>query len=152
MKNVIVASLVIIFLSATGSLRAFHDGDHSEGPMDTIFKVNKKGEVNIETDVKLGTYLVKRGKYMLTHQIKGERHSFILDEINKKKQPAELTRYELASQFLAHPTPVTNSILSVVELGDHTLAVAKIQVAGEYGDHVFPAGSSTNIRPENWQR
>jgi hypothetical protein len=55
-----------------------HDGDQGEGPTDLVFKVGKTGDVNINRDVKLGTYLVKRGKYMLTHEVQDQRHFFVL--------------------------------------------------------------------------
>ena len=144
-KHRAIAIVLCVLVGSIGSLMAFHDGDHGEGPVDTTFKVNKTGEVNIGMDVKIGTYLVKRGKYMLTHRVEDERHVFVLAEINKKKQPAQLAMYEVASRFLTNPKPVKNSTLSAMEQKDHSIEVVKIQIAGENGDHIF----STNVGGNN---
>ena len=139
------AALVLCLLAAgAGSLLAFHDGDHGEGPLDTTFKVGKTGEVNIEMDVRIGTNLVKRGKYMLTHRAEGQRHVFVLAEVNKKKQPSQLAMYEIDSRFVANPQPVKNSTLMVKEQKDHSVEVLRIQIAGENGDHDFPANAGGN--------
>ena len=141
MKNAVGVAIAVLMLFGSSALGAMHDGDHGEGPTDLVFKVGKTGEVNVNRDVKLGTYLVKRGKYTLTHEVQDQRHLFVFTEINKKKQPSQLGVYTLAGTFLANSEKVGKSSVTAKEMRDHSYEVVTIQIAGENGNHVF----TTNI-------
>lgn len=132
-----VAGILCVVLVGSGSLRAFHDGDHGEGPTDRTFRVSKTGEVIIGTNVKIGNLLVRRGKYMLTHRADGDRHVFVLAEVDKRKAALELSSIEFGSRFLSNSEQVKNSLLVAKEQRDRSYEVVKIQIAGENGDHVL---------------
>jgi len=148
MKNALGNAIAVLILFGSFSLGAVHDGDHGEGPTDLVFKVGKTGDLNINRDVKLGTYLVKRGKYMLTHEVQDQRHFFVLTEINKKKEPAQLAVYDLTSSFIANSERVKKSSVTAKELRDHSYEIVTIQIAGENGNHVF----ASNIGGANASR
>jgi hypothetical protein len=140
MKSAVGIAIAVSILVGSSSLGA-HEGDHGEGPTDLVFKIGKTGEVNINRDVKLGTYVVKRAKYTLTHEVQDQRHLFVLTEINKKKEPSQLAVYNLAGNFIANSDRVKKSSVTAKEMRDHNYEIVTIQIAGENGNHVFP----TNI-------
>lgn len=140
-----VAIILSVVLAGSGTLRAFHDGDHGEGPTDRIFRVSKTGEVIIGTNVKIGNLLVRRGKYLLTHRADGDRHVFVLAEVDKRKAAPVLSSIEFASRFLSNAEQVKNSLLVAKEQRDRSFEVVKIQIAGENGDHVL----STSLGGDN---
>jgi len=89
MKNALGNAIAVLILFGSFSLGAVHDGDHGEGPTDLVFKVGKTGDVTINRDVKLGTYLVKRGKYMLTHKSRiSATFSYLPKSTRRKNQPS----------------------------------------------------------------
>ena len=145
MKHMSIALALFVFLAGAGTLGAFHDGDHGDGPLDRTFKIGKTGEVNIGRDVKIGGTLVRRGKYVLTHQAEESRHVFVLTEVNKKKDASQLSTIELASQFVSHPERVKKSAVLAKEQPDRSYVVLNVLIAGENGDHLF----STNIGGNN---
>ena len=133
-----------VLLAGAGSVAAYHDGDHGEGPTDKTFKIGKTGEVNIGADVKIGNRLVKRGKYILMHQVGEDRHMIVLAEINKKKAAGELSIIEFGTRFLRTSDVVKNSTILARQLRDYSYEFMKIQIAGENGDHVFTTNTGDN--------
>jgi len=147
MNLAITISVFLVFVSSIAGA-PMHDGDHGGGLIDRTFKIGKTGEVNVGRDVKIGNQLVKRGKYMLVHRAKEQRHVFVLTEINKKKDPSQLTTIEIDGRFVPSSASVKKSAITAKEQRDHSYQVTTIQMAGENGDHVFV----TNIGGVNANR
>ena len=134
-------SAILFLLGSSLLAAAFHEGDHGEGPMDRTFKIDKTGAVNIGADVKIGRLVVKKGKYMLVHRTEEQRHVFVLTEINKKKEPGQLTAIQIDGRFFPMPAAVKRSAITAKEQRDHRYEVTTIQIVGENGDHVFAANA-----------
>jgi hypothetical protein len=132
----ITIAVFLVFGSAVVGA-SLHDGDHGGGLIERTFKIGKTGEVNIGRDVKIGNQLFKRGKYTLVHRAEEQRHVFVLTEINKKKDPSQLTVIEVDGRFVPGSALVKKSAITAKEQRDHSYQVTKIQMAGENGDHVF---------------
>ena len=138
MKNLVTISIVVcLMFGFNRSAWALHDGDHGGGLIDRTFKIGKAGDVNIGRDVKIGNYLVKRGKYTVVHRAEEQRHVFVLTEINKKKDPSQLTTVEIDGRFVPSIASVKKSVITAKEQRDHSYQVTTIQMVGENGDHVF---------------
>lgn len=138
MKNLVTISIVVcLMFGFNRSAWALHDGDHGGGLIDRTFKIGKAGDVDIGRDVKIGNYLVKRGKYTVVHRAEEQRHVFVLTEINKKKDPSQLTTVEIDGRFVPSIASVKKSVITAKEQRDHSYQVTTIQMVGENGDHVF---------------
>jgi hypothetical protein len=132
------AAITIVYftLALTGQALGFHD-DHGEGPTDQVFKVGKTGEINITRDVKFGSYLIRRGKYTMTHRVDGPFHIFGFEEINKKKPAPELVVYEVRTRLIGSEGVNKSTSVTAKEAKDHSYEAVVIQLATESGDHLL---------------
>ena len=107
----------------------------------STFKVGKNGEVKFGEDVKMGDFLVKKGRYVLEHRIDGDRHLFVLTSAERIEAKAPLI-YEVPTEVLVSKVPVKKSAIYATERADHVLQVSVVQISWENVDH-RPRGTTT---------
>ena len=120
---------------ALTSLVAAHDGPHAVGPNDQVFKIGKNGDVRIGTDVRIGSALVRKGKYVAVHRVDGDSHVLALTMADKKNEVDVIT-YEIRMKLIPSKDPVKASALFADGQSDRSLRVVAVQIAGEPGDHL----------------
>jgi len=130
-----VATGAVIGLLALTSSVAAHDGPHAAGPNDQVFKIGKNSEVKIGADVRIGSALVKKGKYLAVHRIDGDSHVLVLTTADKRNEFDVITQ-EIRLRLIPSKDPVKTSALFAEEQRDRSLRVVAVQIAGEPGDHV----------------
>lgn len=131
----IAACAAAVALACLISVQALaHDGPHG-GPDEVTFSVGKNGEINLRQDVKCGTFLVKRGKYVFAHRLDGDRHVVVLTEVARKDGGPSVV-YELPMQLLAARQIAKRTALYAKEQADRSLVVTVVEVAGEKGEHL----------------
>ena len=129
LMTAVVASLLLM-----GTFASAHDGPHG-GPDAVTFKVGKNGEVNVRQDVKFGTVLVRRGKYMFEHRLDGERHVVVLTGA-ARKDGAVPVQYELPTSVLSSRQVAKRTAVCAKELADRSLVVTMVEVTGERAEHL----------------
>ena len=126
---------VAIGVVVLASSAAAHDGPHAAGPNDQVFKIGKNGEVKIGTDVRIGSALVKKGRYLAIHRVDGDSHILALTTADKKSE-VDVVTHEIRMRLIPSKDPVKTSALFVEEQKDRSLRVVAVQIAGEPGDHL----------------
>jgi hypothetical protein len=130
-----VAAMVLLVLVS----RAWaHDG-HDDGPAEQAFKVGKNGEVKFGEDVKMGSLLVKKGRYVLEHRVEGNRHFIVLTSAERSEQAPAV--YDVPMTVVASKVAAKKSAVFAAEGKDRSLRVTVVQIGGEKFDHL--PGSST---------
>ena len=138
MKRIASVSLVLALLVVPGV--SAHDG-HDDGPTEQTFKIGKNGEVKFGEDVKMGDFLVKKGRFVLEHRVDGDRHLFVLTGAERVEAKASVV-YEVPTEVLVSKAPVKKSAIYATERADHVLQVTVVQIAGENVDHL-PRSTTT---------
>ena len=138
MTRILYVSAVVLL--AVAPLLAAHPG-HDDGPVDEVFKVGKKGDVNIRHDLAAGGVLIKRGKYLFEHRVEGERHTIVLTGTGRKDGTEP--RYEMPMRLISGGETVKRSAIFAKEAADHSLYLTIIEVAGEDVEHVPVAPLAT---------
>jgi hypothetical protein len=140
MKWIAGVPFVLALVSASGL--SAHDG-HDDVTEQT-FKVGNKGEVKFGEDVKMGGFLVKKGRYVLEHHIDGARHLLVLTSAERREAQVAVT-YEVSTEVVSSKLPVKKSAIYAAERDDHELQVAVVQILGENIDHL-PIGTVAATR------
>ena len=127
-----VVSVAVAFLT-TGKVAA-HDGPHG-GPGQVTYRVGKNGEINLREDLKFGTVLVKKGKYIFEHQLDGDRHLVVLTEVARKDGESPVP-YQLPMRLMPAQKAANRTSLYAREGADRSLFVTMVEVAGEASEHL----------------
>lgn len=126
----VVALLVVGLLGPA----AAHDGPHG-GPDEVAIRAGKNGEINLRENLTVGTALVARGKYILTHRLDDERHVIVLTAAAPKKGEVPVV-HEVPTQLLVSRNVPKRTTLYARELANRRLVALMIEIAGEQAEHV----------------
>ena len=132
MKKTLGATILLVMPALVGA----HDGPHT-GPTDATFKVGKDGRVKVSENLVVGRRTVPRGTYLFEHRVEGDQHLIILTLTGKAAEAGP--PLELPMRFLPATAAARRTALLAHEVG-RTLELTTVEVEGEAGEHVLPAG------------
>jgi len=134
MRRIALSVVAVAVAVLTFGKVAAHDGPHG-GPDEVTFRVGKNGEINLRQDVKFGTVLVKRGKYVFEHRLDADQHLIVLTEVAPKGGRAPAV-YEVPTRLLPARKAANRTSVYAKEQADRSLVVMMVEVAGEPSEHL----------------
>lgn len=144
----ICACVLAVSACLAPSTPAAHDGPHG-GPDEVALRAAKNGEINLREDVTVGTALVTRGKYLLTHRLDDDRHVIVLTGAAPKKGEVPVV-HEVPTQLLVSRDVPKRTTLYARELAKRRLVAIMVEIAGEQAEHIPQAQERAVSNPHTY--
>ena len=122
-----VCFLAVTFLFTTAVVFA-----HDEAEGDPYFKISKNGQVNFDSDVRIGDQVLKKRKYIVQHRVDGADHLFVFVDMKRESQQTTVH-----SKGVFPGDKSGESGVHAKEQKDRTIVITKIEMATENMDHTF---------------
>jgi hypothetical protein len=110
-----------------------HEADFSEKQL----KIDKNGEMDLPSDMKVQDAVLPKGRYLVRHRIEGQDHWFDFEPVRGEKNAVEPSR-PLAARARSIRTQERNkNSAAYASLDDHDYRIVKVQLAGERMEYLF---------------
>jgi hypothetical protein len=120
----------VLFLAAAFATVGVLAHDEAEG--DPYFKIAKNGQVNFNSDVRIGEQILKKGKYIVQHRVDGTDHVFVFVDLKRESQQTTVHSKGVFPGDRSGESGVHGK-----EQKDRTIVITKIEMAAENMDHTF---------------
>ena len=121
---------LVLFLAVAFTAAVVSAHDEAEG--DPYFKIAKNGQVNFNSDVRIGDQVLKKGKYIVQHRVEGADHVFVFVDLKRESQQTTIH-----SKGVFPGDKSGESGIHAKEQKDRTIVITKIEMAAENMDHTF---------------
>lgn len=106
-----------------------------------LVRIGKQGSVSFDSDVRVGDTLLKKGEYIIQHQVEGADHVFVFKRaIRRYNYPEpepgkEIARVKCKVEPLGEKSPHSGLRYGTNAAGEKT--VEEIHIQGETVKHIF---------------
>lgn len=111
-----------------------HDAQH-----DKLTPIGKQGAISFDSDVRIGGALLKKGEYIIQHQVEGDDHVFVfkrgIRRYTEVTPGKEVARVKCKVEPLGEKAPHSGLRYGTNAAGEKT--VEEIHIKGEAVKHVF---------------